>query len=177
MINTEIVPTTTQGLYIRIKFKFNSFIPSAVNGIWGYMYSTGSVTPRFSLFYDDTSKIGSGVNTTVYFQNFYPLLNTIYDIVLENGIITAEDKTLNVGIQNTNNNSMPIYFGARADYQGNPTWPSDIDIYEFEIIYGGVHKYFIPILDINGTPCMYDKVEDKFYYNAGTGQFIAGPAI
>ena len=36
---------------------------------------------------------------------------------------------------------------------------------------------FIPILDHNGTPCMYDKVEKKFYYNQGTGQFIAGPAI
>ena len=28
-----------------------------------------------------------------------------------------------------------------------------------------------------GTPCLYDKVERKFYYNAGTGQFIAGPVI
>ena len=36
---------------------------------------------------------------------------------------------------------------------------------------------FIPVLDGNGTPCMYDKVERKFYYNAGTGQFIAGPVI
>ena len=36
---------------------------------------------------------------------------------------------------------------------------------------------FIPVLDKNGTPCMYDRVEKKFYYNAGTGQFIAGPVI
>jgi len=36
---------------------------------------------------------------------------------------------------------------------------------------------FIPVLDKNGTPCMYDKVEKKYYYNAGTGQFIAGPVI
>lgn len=35
----------------------------------------------------------------------------------------------------------------------------------------------IPVLDINGTPCMFDKVEHKFYYNAGTGDFIAGPVI
>ncbi len=35
----------------------------------------------------------------------------------------------------------------------------------------------IPVLDSNGTPCMYDVVEKKFYYNAGTGQFIAGPVI
>ena len=36
---------------------------------------------------------------------------------------------------------------------------------------------FIPVLDSNGIPCMFDKVEKKFYYNAGTGQFIAGPVI
>ena len=36
---------------------------------------------------------------------------------------------------------------------------------------------FIPVLDKDGVPCMYDKVEGKFYYNQGTGQFIAGPVI
>ena len=36
---------------------------------------------------------------------------------------------------------------------------------------------FIPVLDKDGVPCMYDLVEGKFYYNAGTGQFIAGPVI
>ena len=36
---------------------------------------------------------------------------------------------------------------------------------------------FIPVLDKDGVPCMYDKVEGKFYYNAGTGDFIAGPVI
>ncbi len=36
---------------------------------------------------------------------------------------------------------------------------------------------FIPVLDKDGVPCMYDKVEGKFYYNAGTGQFIAGPVL
>lgn len=34
---------------------------------------------------------------------------------------------------------------------------------------------FIPVLDPNRVPCMFDQVEGKFYYNAGTGQFIAGP--
>ncbi len=34
-----------------------------------------------------------------------------------------------------------------------------------------------PVLDSDGTPCMYDKVSGTFFYNAGTGEFIAGPAI
>lgn len=31
---------------------------------------------------------------------------------------------------------------------------------------------FIPVLDLSGRPCLYDKVEDKFYYNKGTGEFL-----
>ena len=33
----------------------------------------------------------------------------------------------------------------------------------------------IPCLDNNGTPCMYDTVSGKTFYNQGTGEFIAGP--
>ena len=36
---------------------------------------------------------------------------------------------------------------------------------------------FIPVLDPDDVPCLFDKVEQKFYYNAGTGQFIAGPVL
>jgi hypothetical protein len=36
---------------------------------------------------------------------------------------------------------------------------------------------FIPALDFNGVPCMYDKVTKQFFYNQGTGDFIAGPAV
>ena len=36
---------------------------------------------------------------------------------------------------------------------------------------------FIPVLDYNGIPCMYDKVTQQFFYNQGTGQFIAGPSL
>lgn len=32
----------------------------------------------------------------------------------------------------------------------------------------------IPCLDNNGTPCMYDKVNKKFYFNQGTGEFLYG---
>ena len=36
---------------------------------------------------------------------------------------------------------------------------------------------FIPALDENEIPCMLDLIEKKFYYNAGAGDFIAGPII
>lgn len=33
---------------------------------------------------------------------------------------------------------------------------------------------FIPVLDWNDRPCMYDKVTDELFYNAGTGEFLYG---
>ena len=51
-------------------------------------------------------------------------------------------------------------------------------IYSFKIYDNNVLvRDFIPVLDKNGVPCMYDKVTQQFFYNAGTGDFIAGPAI
>ncbi len=53
-----------------------------------------------------------------------------------------------------------------------------LKVYYFQIYDNDVLvRDFIPVLDKDGVPCMYDKVEKKFYYNAGTGQFVAGPVI
>lgn len=40
---------------------------------------------------------------------------------------------------------------------------------------GSLVRSFIPVLDNAGVPCIYDTVENKFYYNERTGQFRAGP--
>ena len=55
---------------------------------------------------------------------------------------------------------------------------SQIKIYYFKVYDKGyLIRDFIPVLDTDGVPCMYDLVEHKFYYNAGTGDFIAGPIV
>jgi hypothetical protein len=39
---------------------------------------------------------------------------------------------------------------------------------------GALKRDYIPALDKDGTPCLYDRVSKKCFYNAGTGSFIAG---
>lgn len=39
-----------------------------------------------------------------------------------------------------------------------------------------VHN-FVPVRDKNDVVCMYDKVTQRFFYNQGTGQFVAGPVV
>ena len=65
-----------------------------------------------------------------------------------------------------NNGSPNLQYGWVARYY-------KLKIYDNDILV----RDFIPVLDPDGVPCMYDKVEQKLYYNQGTGQFIAGPVI
>ena len=53
-----------------------------------------------------------------------------------------------------------------------------IRIYSFKIYDNGtLIRDMIPVKDLSGIACMYDKVSGQFFYNAGTGDFIAGPEI
>lgn len=42
---------------------------------------------------------------------------------------------------------------------------------------GALVRYFIPALDPNGRPCMWDAITKKPYYNQGTGEFTYGRSI
>ena len=53
---------------------------------------------------------------------------------------------------------------------------SQMRLYYAKIYDNGVLiRDFIPGLDQNGVPCMYDNVSRQYFYNSGTGDFIAGP--
>ena len=71
-------------------------------------------------------------------------------------------------------------FASLDTRQGTPIFSGapSVKIYYTQIYDNDILvRDFIPVLDASGTPCMYDKVEQKFYYNQGTGQFIAGPVL
>lgn len=60
----------------------------------------------------------------------------------------------------------------------NAWWPSRIRLFGFSVV--GKNK-LVPALDPTGTPCMFDTVTKKPFYNSGTGDFIyptdAAPAV
>lgn len=57
------------------------------------------------------------------------------------------------------------------------TFNGGFKIHQCEIKMGTAHKKFIPCLDLNRIPCMYEQVDGKLYYNAGTGGFNVGRRI
>ena len=51
-------------------------------------------------------------------------------------------------------------------------------VYSFKITQDGVVvRDFVPAKDASGVACMYDKVSGTFFYNAGSGNFTAGPDV
>ena len=46
-------------------------------------------------------------------------------------------------------------------------------VYEFKVYDGeALVRDFIPVLDKNDVPCLYDKVSEELFYNQGTGEFL-----
>lgn len=64
-----------------------------------------------------------------------------------------------------NNNGTPINFGY-YQFHYFKIWEGDILV-----------RDFIPVKDMNKVPCLFDKVSKTFFYNQGTGDFIAGAEV
>ena len=59
-----------------------------------------------------------------------------------------------------------------------PTQIGRFKLYRFRIYEGAeLVRDFQPVLDANGTACLYEAVTDELFYNAGTGSFVAGSAV
>lgn len=69
---------------------------------------------------------------------------------------TAHPKTLNI-------------------FQCTGTDRSCVKLYYLKITESGtLVRDFIPVMDNNNVPCLFDKVEGKLYYNQGEGEFLYG---
>lgn len=77
------------------------------------------------------------------------------------------------GTYNTND----VYLFAMNN-GGSVSQYSKVKIYKFKITNNNqVIGDFIPVLDLNDVPCMYDKVTKEFFYNLGTGDFLYGDEL
>lgn len=55
---------------------------------------------------------------------------------------------------------------------------SSVRIYSCKLYDNGtLVRDFVPCLDNYNVPCLYDLVGEQTYYNAGTGEFVAGPSV
>ncbi len=174
-IDTEIFVNSPIGLGVETRVEFTQFdVERAICG----MAANGGA---FELGTSSTGQLFLW-NTPGY-EIDYPSdmnLNTVYDI---SGSMTDSDIILTVNgtiyrsgksaIQNANSNL--IIFG---HWLSNGGYPAKLKMYYFKVYQNGVLvRNFIPVKDLNGVVCMYDHISGQFFYNSGTGDFIAGPEI
>ena len=88
----------------------------------------------------------------------------------ENGIVLAENTTLCNDTISTSNLLLFAETGVALKQQGKMFY---VKIWDDNILV----RDFIPVLDFNMKPCMYDKVSGKFFYNQGSGEFLYGKVV
>lgn len=112
------------------------------------------------------SVIGTMSTTTPNVYLFsYDATNKKYNFTFNN-----ETKTGNMNATGTSGASMLAFVDQTKRYY---IFNKSIKIHSIKISENGnIVRDFIPVIDLSNRPCLYDKVEDKFYYNQGSGEFL-----
>lgn len=120
-------------------------------------------------------KAGSGQNLTFLYNSTYSqyftvnyLARRIVEINKNSATVDGTTLTYSAG---TFQLTQSLYLGADNE-SGTAKAITALRIYSCQIYDNGtLVRDYIPVLDWDDTPCLYDKVKRKMYYNAGTGSF------
>lgn len=163
-INTEFIPT--QDSYVKIKFSSEN--PG--NCVLGCDVAWG----------DDGLAIGCGyaefadtvTNTGV---NFSVSANVMYEVELTSeGKLYVNGSLVWTATKTTFTTSCPLTLFC-LNRSGGTREFSSVKIYSCQIYDNDtLVRDYVPVLDSSGVTCLYDKVTNQLFYNAGTGEFIAG---
>lgn len=163
-INTNYIPDNETGLYIEAHTTYsNDSVPMGSretddNRIYA---------PRntYNTLYGWNSYYDFGTGTTYAFQRYKGTTNFLNSrtatFIINDEVVAT--KTLN---DLTYTPTLPLYIFGNNIYGSLSSAPHIGKIYRAKISQGTeIVRDFVPCLDINGKPCMYDLVEGKPYYN------------
>ena len=131
------------------------------------MYVSSSGDIRYSFGLQDS---GAG-KWTQFLPQTFPDEN-IHTWYMDKNIVKYDDAEAKTAVGTVAQSTFPVYlFWCNLNGQG--TIQSFVGkIYHTKIWENGILvRDFIPVLDWNDVPCMYDKVSDELFYNQGTGEF------
>ena len=104
--------------------------------------------------------------------------NTKYKLSFDGAELKIDDLTcvkLSGAYNQAQYKSMWLFSCNATGYYSADITPFVGRIYSFKMLQGtALIRDFIPVLDWDDRPCMYDKVTDELFYNAGTGEFLYG---
>lgn len=102
-------------------------------------------------------------------------LNTRHKALLKNGTLIFDDIEYNSGNYNSPGHYTLGLFTRNSTSGFSGMRKSVMKLYSFKISEGNdLIINFIPVIDSNSRPCMFDKVSRECYYNQGEGEFLYG---
>ena len=154
-IDTGIIINTIMGYDMEVGYEIVSTSNSQFIVGTGDKGNFANSTKRFGLGYHH-----AGWETWEGFETYTEIEG---GLIFTNNIFTGDTSGQPIGI-----------FGHTEG-----TMLSDAKIYYIKLFdtNDNLAYHFIPVLDSEGTPCMYDKVNNQFFYNQGTGTFAHGNAV
>ena len=124
----------------------------------------GTSVTLMGKWYDSSVKLVSNTDYTIEMQLYK---GDAYTKI--NDVLVAQNTR-------TDTNDFHVYLFAYF-YSGTIT-KDTVRFYYFQMYQNDILvRDLIPVIDSNGVPCMWDKASKQFFYNQGTGDFIAGPTI
>ena len=169
-IVTDVVPTINTGIYGDLGAKFGRWAGSRTGANWvAPAISYGA----FQYFYFASAKsMGTPPTEEAPYISTLNWLNSrkaTFAIASQNF-----SKSNSLAGSTTSGITAPIaLFCDNASSSGHAVRICSVKISEdVEII-----NEYIPVLDDAGTPCLYDRINEQFQYNSGTGAFIVGMTV
>lgn len=177
-INTNVIPNSSS----KIEISFTVPTVTAVGfGLFGSRTNTSSISDRFNVFIYNSAGSpqarGDFGNKNGTITNYSS--RAVDTATIENKVIKVNGETIYTG-SGTFTGSYPIWLFDVNTKDASSTYPYKGKIYSCKIWQDGVtlSRNFIPVHDIvDNVYGMFDTVEEKFYGNAGSGAFTAGPEI
>lgn len=174
-IDTKFTPSG-QNMKIECEFLCTTF--ASDRSLFGSQYTAN----QFSIipYSYDASHIGWYVGTSANFCQMEMAANVRYSITAETKdgtfYVNLNGKTVSSAYSGNLVTQMSFaIFGNNNQYLSGISQLSSMRLYGFKIYDNGtLVRDFWPCYDPDGVACLYDKVEGKYYYNAGSGEFTAG---
>lgn len=173
-IDTGIIPSNNTKLEIEYQLTNTSGWACIIGGRGG----SSSTDPDCGIWISNSNRYRFNVGLdNVELSTIVPDLSK-HKIILNNinGTIKYDSTIISQSVQ-TVTYYKKLYISC-VNENGSSSYFSKVKIYSVKIYEGDtLVASFIPCLDENNTVCLYDDVSGTFFYNKGTGDFVAGPVI
>ena len=168
---TQYINTGIMGIVQKIETEFQvTKIASSQSHLFGVADSDYQNTLRFGITADNKWFFGSiaTIGSTTITSFSADLLKHSLSVIVPNAIL---DEINIQGVGTPTLTKKPLFIFARSRQVAELF--GYFKIYSFKIYQNdNLVRDYIPCLDNNNRPCMYDMVSKQTFYNQGTGEFL-----